>query len=392
MSDYTELKRLAEKATPGPWWVDSHGMTMMSMPGLQVVFTHPSDGPAARNEETGNLSHWRNDWDASYIATANPETILALIAENERLTANVKLNLCDHPAIHQGDVDLLVAFVTGTSQIELAKVHHCTPPNISRKIRRVRDRLGWREGMSVLEIRARAEQLRALASQGAVVTADLMAERDQLKAEVAGLKTGYEAYERVNAELKAENERLNDEYDKAWRHDLNDKKNVQVLAAEVARLSAENEALRKDADRAAYWKQRAKSAEGHLFSGDFRAAAMELHKYSRFESTPWPELTGSQHALISSAAGAVIATVNRLRDARRPKNRDETDAIIWCACGDGYAANSYGAGFMDANGGVCANCDAAVGCGRSNSRGSEQGRIPTETPIPERSACRSENP
>lgn len=29
-------------------------------------------------------------------------------------------------------------------------------------------------------------------------------ERDHLKAEVAGLKTGYEAYERVNAELKAE--------------------------------------------------------------------------------------------------------------------------------------------------------------------------------------------
>ncbi|WP_312772768.1 hypothetical protein [Pseudomonas rhodesiae] len=33
-------------------------------------------------------------------------------------------------------------------------------------------------------------------------------ERDQLRAEVAGLKTGYEAYERVNAELKAENEEL----------------------------------------------------------------------------------------------------------------------------------------------------------------------------------------
>ena len=153
----------------------------------------------------------------------------------------------------------------------------------------------------------------------------------KLRAEVAGLKTGYEAYERVNADLKAE-----------------------------------SEALRKDADRAAYWKQRAKSAEGHLFSGDFRAAAMELHKYSRFESTPWPELTGSQHALITSAAGAVIATVNRLRDARRPKNRDETDAIIWCACGDGHAANSYGAGFMDANDGVCANCDAALGQGEQS--------------------------
>ncbi|WP_235991943.1 hypothetical protein [Pseudomonas paracarnis] len=37
---------------------------------------------------------------------------------------------------------------------------------------------------------------------------DAWTERDQLRAEVAGLKTGYEAYERVNAELKAENEAL----------------------------------------------------------------------------------------------------------------------------------------------------------------------------------------
>lgn len=29
-----------------------------------------------------------------------------------------------------------------------------------------------------------------------------------------------------------------------------------------------------------------------------------------------------------------------------------------CACGDEYAANSYGAGFMAANNGVCENCDA----------------------------------
>jgi len=36
----------------------------------------------------------------------------------------------------------------------------------------------------------------------------LRAERDQLRAEVAGLRTGYEAYERVNAELKAEVEGL----------------------------------------------------------------------------------------------------------------------------------------------------------------------------------------
>ena len=36
----------------------------------------------------------------------------------------------------------------------------------------------------------------------------LMDEVARLKAENAGLKTGYEAYERVNAELKAENEAL----------------------------------------------------------------------------------------------------------------------------------------------------------------------------------------
>ena len=49
-------------------------------------------------------------------------------------------------------------------------------------------------------------------------------ERDHLKAENAGLHTGYEAYERVNAELKAENEALRDDIEQnqydanAWRN------------------------------------------------------------------------------------------------------------------------------------------------------------------------------
>ncbi|WP_223271451.1 hypothetical protein [Pseudomonas fluorescens] len=53
---------------------------------------------------------------------------------------------------------------------------------------------------------------------------EYMQENIRLKAEIAGLKTGYEAYERVNAELKAENEALRDDLEQsqydanAWRN------------------------------------------------------------------------------------------------------------------------------------------------------------------------------
>lgn len=49
--------------------------------------------------------------------------------------------------------------------------------------------------------------------------------------------------------LTHEVERLNEEYDKAWRHDLNDKNNVQVLASEVARLTSFESAYREWIDK-----------------------------------------------------------------------------------------------------------------------------------------------
>ena len=103
------------------------------------------------------------------------------------------------------------------------------------------------------ELAAHMRSLQKMAGWFDPLADRLWQEVEALRAEIAGLKTGYEAYERVNAELKTE-----------------------------------VEALRKDQP----------SAE-----------------------------------------------------------------VIWCACGDGYAANSYGAGFMDANSGVCWNCDAAMGRG-----------------------------
>lgn len=69
-----------------------------------------------------------------------------------------------------------------------------------------------------------------------VACANAEQERDQLRAEIAGLKTGYEAYERVNAELRAECEALKEKYEAA-----RDRKNS------ITALQAENEALRKDA-------------------------------------------------------------------------------------------------------------------------------------------------
>lgn len=94
----------------------------------------------------------------------------------------------------------------------------------------------------------------------------------------------------------------------------------------------------------------------------------------------------------SNNVQALMVEVVRLKaDNEALRNAALSKAVVWCACGDGHPANSYGAGFMDANGGVCANCDAAVGSGLPDSRGSEQGQTPTETPVPERSACRSEN-
>ena len=273
----------------------------------------------------------------------NPETVLVLIAENERLRESDQesTELCDTLSALLGQIAVAVR---GPEEPKSRHGFHDLPSRVKTVVAE-RDQLKSEVARStereILQL-AEIEGLKAQHGRDSVELRKLCAARDSAR--------------KQRDQLKDENNRLQNEAVYAAA-------GFDAAREEVARLKAENEALRKDVDRAAYWKQRAKSAEGHLFSGDFRVAAMELHKYSQFESTPWPELTGSQHALITSAAGAVIATVNRLRDTRRPKNHTETDAIIWCACGDGHAANSYGAGFMDANNGVCANCDAAMGNG-----------------------------
>lgn len=144
MSDYSELKRLAEAATIG-------------------------DKPASTpiKELIGAQDAFRSE--------CRPEKVLALIAENERLTA-------------------------------------------------------WRVSGGHL---LKASNARLHEVSVACATAEQ--ERDQLRAEVAGLKTGYEAYERVNAELKAESERI--------------ERNRDMWKGQVERQAEELTSLRKDAER-----------------------------------------------------------------------------------------------------------------------------------------------
>ncbi|MCA4961023.1 hypothetical protein [Pseudomonas sp. Y24-6] len=72
----------------------------------------------------------------------------------------------------------------------------------------------------------------------------------------------------------------------------------------------------------------------------------------------------SAEAFIAAATPAAVLALIAENEALR--KLAPSKEIIWCACGDGHAANSYGAGFMDANNGVCANCDAAMGKGEQS--------------------------
>ena len=74
MTDYTELKRLAESAPEGPWFGPEYA------PGTSYVF----------DVDLGTLLHYESidtEQDAClrYVAAANPAAVLALIAENDRL-------------------------------------------------------------------------------------------------------------------------------------------------------------------------------------------------------------------------------------------------------------------------------------------------------------------
>lgn len=94
MVDIQDLKYVAQRATQGEWWIDSHGESMVAFTddGILDVFTpeKPEGVKPTRHADTGNLSYWRNDNDATYIAMACPQNVLSLISEIETLRLKVE--------------------------------------------------------------------------------------------------------------------------------------------------------------------------------------------------------------------------------------------------------------------------------------------------------------
>ena len=171
MSDNAKLKELAEalkraieqaEHKPGEWAGTAQSMGGICCPGVPFQIGKPW----AKEEPWASFSYKRDSWLAVAAVNALPR-LLGLIAEIERLrdSDQESTELCDTLSVLLGSVAVAVR---GPEQPKSRHGFHDIPSRVKT----------------------------------------VVAERDQLRAEIAGLRTGYEAYERVNAELKAENERL----------------------------------------------------------------------------------------------------------------------------------------------------------------------------------------
>lgn len=178
MSDYSELKRLAEAATPGPW------QTELEYPIIQPAY--PARGSIA------SALIWQ---DANFISAANPAAVLALIAEVERLKVDLR---------EQKDAKLGLSWAIG----------------------------------------------------------EIMGECDQLKAEVERLNSD-------NASLRGSCAKLG--VDHAGMVRIHRKANT-----EIRRLSAEVEALHKDADRFRFIEQDASSGMSNIYGDDWLEVVDQL--------------------------------------------------------------------------------------------------------------------
>ena len=174
MADHSELKRLAESLNraieqaehkPGQWAEAAQSMGGICCAGEPFQIGKPW----AKEEPWAHFSYKRDSWLAVAAVNALPQ-LMALIVENERLKT-----------------------LRSKTERELAQELEV-----------------WRHGPSCWncgdtgDVHDIVGEWRGKCDCFAAQLIDATQERDQLRAENAGLKTGYEAYEQVNAGLKAE--------------------------------------------------------------------------------------------------------------------------------------------------------------------------------------------
>lgn len=87
MSDYNELKALAELACPGPWMQENDDL-YFDDDGYTRHMMSTDSGHDVCDDEFCDDAHRDN---LKFIAAANPKAVLALIAENESLRKALRL-------------------------------------------------------------------------------------------------------------------------------------------------------------------------------------------------------------------------------------------------------------------------------------------------------------
>lgn len=108
---------------------------------------------------------------------------------------------------------------------------------------------------------------------------------------------------------------------------------MRAQAEQLDQLKAENERLTGEVNRL-------RAKHGDFSTGPGAEDAPYLFSVSRDRMGCTVDFNGTPHHYIEMSEGCVS-----------------------CGCGDMYRDDSYGAGFMAANNGVCENCDAAMSKG-----------------------------
>ena len=260
MTDYSELKRLAEGATPGEWRVDDPWIVYARIDG-QIIYLANTEKLDVRQPQS-----YKN---AEFIAAANPSTVLALIHDLD-VASSVGRAL----GITLGNVaearDALVT-VVASLKAEIEQLHNMTGTA-----------MGVGSGAGSLFVYGDYDSIKA--AQAIVIERDqlkavieihnkIIAERNRLLDAIPACPVhgqcvphAIEWVEKallVMRELKAENERLKSVHESGRQHAM--------------ALAAQNEALRKWTTRYEWLRKgdNEKDAQDQSWSWDQIDAAIE---------------------------------------------------------------------------------------------------------------------